>query len=190
MKVIHFSSLLALLPMSWAATFTSCTDAQIATLEVAIDRATNKSFAAIEHLEDNPNGSDIQTTWYGTFSTERYDRVLTAFKKFAPDLATTFSYDCSCVSDVVIATIGGTYGDVKICSVYFNEAVNPPSGQHRNQWDTIIHEATHFRDVLGTSDHGYGVEMCKKFALEDPEEAVDNADNHARFAVQVPPWGP
>lgn len=66
--------------MSWAATFTSCTDAQIATLEAAIDRATNKSFAAIEHLEDNPNGSDIQTTWYGTFSTERYNRVLTAFK--------------------------------------------------------------------------------------------------------------
>lgn len=57
------------------------------------------------------------------------------FQKFAPDLATTFSYDCSCVSDAVIATIGGTYGDVRICSVYFNEAVVPPSGQHRNQWE-------------------------------------------------------
>lgn len=41
---------------------------------------------------------------------------------------------------------------------------------------TIIHEATHFRDVLGTRDHGYGVEYCKQFAIEDPEKAVENAE--------------
>lgn len=41
---------------------------------------------------------------------------------------------------------------------------------------TIVHEATHFRDTLGTSDHGYGVDVCKQIALEDPDEAVDNAE--------------
>lgn len=41
---------------------------------------------------------------------------------------------------------------------------------------TIIHEATHFRDVLGTTDYGYGVDYCKQFALEDPEKAVKNAE--------------
>lgn len=72
---------------------------------------------------------------------------------------------------------------------------------------TLIHEATHLRDVLGTSDHGYGVELCKQFALEDPKKAVDNAElvflrpasapimlmlssNHDRFAVEVGPFGP
>lgn len=80
MRLSHlFGSSLLLSGVS-AVTFTSCTAAQISTLEVAIDRATNKSYAAIEHLEANPNGSDIQTTWYGAFSTERYNRVLTAFK--------------------------------------------------------------------------------------------------------------
>lgn len=158
---MRISHIIGLFPLgSVAVTFTSCTPAQVSTLEVAIDRATNKSYAAIEHLEANPTGSEIQTTWYGAFSTERYNRVLTAFKvsyvmfsrvcetryedgilrpmfhqKFAPDLATTFTYDCSCVSDAVIATIGGRYGDVRICSVYFNEAIVPPSGQHRNQWE-------------------------------------------------------
>ncbi|KAH6654709.1 hypothetical protein BKA67DRAFT_677239 [Truncatella angustata] len=189
MRGYRLFSLLPLLSGSLAATFTSCTDSQIATLEIAIERATNKSFAAIEHLEDNPNGSEIQTTWYGAFSTERYNRILTAFKKFAPDLATTFRYDCACVSSAVIATIGGTYGDVRICSVYFDETVVPPGG-HRSQWDTIVHEATHFRDVLRTVDNGYGVEACKQFALEDPEKAVETADCHARFAVEVPPFGP
>ncbi|KAF2794862.1 zincin [Melanomma pulvis-pyrius CBS 109.77] len=185
----YLISILTLLAGSWAATFTSCSAPQIATLETALERATNKSYAAIKHLEANPNGSALQTTWYGTFSTTRYNKILTAFKKFAPDLATTFSYDCSCVSDVVIATPENTYGRVRICSVYFNTAVVPATG-HRSQWDTIVHEATHFRAVLGTTDSGYGVEACKRFALEDPEKAVNNADNHARFAVEVEPFGP
>ncbi len=59
----------------------------------------------------------------------------TMLQKFAPDLATTFSYDCSCISDVVFATVGNTYGGVTICSVYFNEALLPPTGQHRSQWE-------------------------------------------------------
>lgn len=80
MRFSHILSCLPLLSSARAATFTSCTAAQISTLEVAIDRATNKSYAAIEHLEANPNGSEIQTTWYGAFGTERYNRVLTAFK--------------------------------------------------------------------------------------------------------------
>lgn len=80
MRISHLLGLLSVVSGTLAATFKSCTAAQIVTLEAAIERATNKSFAAIEHLEDNPNGSDVQTTWYGTFSTDRYNRVLTAFK--------------------------------------------------------------------------------------------------------------
>lgn len=80
MRISHLVGLLSVVSGTLAATFKSCTAAQIVTLEAAIERATNKSFAAIEHLEDNPNGSDVQTTWYGKFSTDRYNRVLTAFK--------------------------------------------------------------------------------------------------------------
>lgn len=49
-------------------------------------------------------------------------------------------------------------------------------GQRSDQVSTIVHEATHFRDTLGTSDHGYGVDVCKQLALDDPDEAVDNAE--------------
>lgn len=77
MRLLH---LLATASGALAVTFTSCTAPQIATLEAAIERATNKSYAAIEHLEANPNGSEVQTTWYGEFSRERYNRVLGAFE--------------------------------------------------------------------------------------------------------------
>lgn len=54
----------------------------------------------------------------------------------------------------------------------------PPSQRNmlNKNGSTLIHEATHFRDVLGTVDNGYGVEACKKFALEDPEKAVSTAE--------------
>ena len=41
---------------------------------------------------------------------------------------------------------------------------------------TLIHESTHFRDVLGTIDHGYGADFGKKVAQEDPDKAVNNAE--------------
>ncbi|KAF2705891.1 zincin [Pleomassaria siparia CBS 279.74] len=167
--------LLSLVAGCSAATFTSCTPDQVATLEVAIDRATNKSYAAIAHLQDNPTGSELQTTWYGTFDTARYDRILAAFKKFGPDLATKFEYDCSCQGDIVIAYPHNTYGLVTVCSVYFNTELVPATG-HRSQWDTLVHEATHFRDVLGATDSGSGVDYCKSIALSDPVTAVKNAE--------------
>lgn len=80
MRISHIFGFLPLLSGGGAVTFTSCSAAQISTLEVAIERATNKSYAAIEHLEANPNGSELQTTWYGAFGRDRYNRVLAAFK--------------------------------------------------------------------------------------------------------------
>ncbi|KAI1342867.1 Metalloprotease [Xylariaceae sp. FL0016] len=177
------------LGISWAVTFTSCSNSEIATLQTAMGRATDKAYAVIDYLEANPNGSDLWTTYYGAFTTERYNRVLTAFQKIAPDIATTYSYDCSCDSDVVIASIGGSYGEVQICNVYFNTGVVPATGM-RSQWTTIIHESTHFPAVLRTYDNGYGADYCKQIALEDPEKALSTADCHTVFALEVPPYGP
>lgn len=115
-------------------------------------------------------------------------------QKLAPDLGTVFSYNCSCTGEIVYAYPGNTYGDVTLCSVYFNEEYLPPAGQHRSQWEynspfilshfrnsdkilsTLIHEAMHFRDTLGATDRGTGVEVCKALAIQDPEKAVSNAE--------------
>lgn len=80
MRAFQLFGFLPLLSGSWAATFPQCGTSQIATLQRAMGRATTKSLAAIEHLEANPNGSELQTTWYGAFDTARYARTLAAFK--------------------------------------------------------------------------------------------------------------
>lgn len=80
MRLINLCTFLSSTTGALAATFTSCSESRIATLEVAIGRATTKAYPAIDHLEANPNGSDLQTTRYGEFNAARYSKVLTAFK--------------------------------------------------------------------------------------------------------------
>ena len=67
------------------------------------------------------------------------------------------------------------HGHVALCSVNFDPGVVPEEG-FRNTWGTLVHAATHFRQTLGTVDHGYSPEVCKEFAREDPEMAVENAE--------------
>lgn len=130
---MHFLPLFTLLGSATAASFVDCTAPQIATIEKAIDRATERAYAAVEHLVANPNGSALQTAYYGKFDKARYTKILKAFRKMAPDLDAVFKYDCGCTSDVVIAFPTGTYGYTTICSVYFDEAIIPAEG-FRSQW--------------------------------------------------------
>ncbi|PKS12603.1 hypothetical protein jhhlp_000811 [Lomentospora prolificans] len=172
----YYISLLSLLFAagdSLAATFASCSSSQIAALETAIEHATNKSYAVIDHFEANFKWRLLGT---GAFSQERCDRTLNAFRHMA-----------------VIATIGGTYGDVKICSIFIG---------------TIIHEADslqscagYYRHRLrrgalpvdrqvgpGTSGFYCGLSAPLRFLLVRSSRAPLSC--HARFAVDVQYFGP
>ncbi|KAL5390727.1 hypothetical protein PMIN06_008342 [Paraphaeosphaeria minitans] len=181
MELLPLSTLLG---TATAASFISCTAPQIATIEKAIVRATERAYAVVEHLGANPNGSALQTAYYGTFDRGRYSKILKAFRKMALDLDAVFAYECGCASEVIIAHPSNTYGYTTLCTVYFDEGIVSAEGFWR-QWSTLVHEATHFRELLDTRDHGYTPEVCKQLAKEDPVKAVGNADNHANFAVEV-----
>lgn len=47
---------------------------------------------------------------------------------------------------------------------------------------TIIHEASHFPEYAGTSDHAYGQSACRDLAKSDPGRAVMNAEYVAQPA--------
>lgn len=74
-----------------AATFKSCSTTQIATLQVAIDRATEGAYAVVEHLTANPRGSTLQTTWFGAFNATSHSRTLAAFRVCAHSYATSWN---------------------------------------------------------------------------------------------------
>jgi peptidyl-Lys metalloendopeptidase len=51
---------------------------------------------------------------------------------------------------------------------------------------TLIHEMSHFNVVASTDDYVYGQTGAMNLALTNPDQAVDNADNHEYFAENNP----
>ena len=51
---------------------------------------------------------------------------------------------------------------------------------------TLIHEMSHFTVVAGTDDYVYGQAGAKNLAITNPNNAVNNADNHEYFAENTP----
>jgi len=48
---------------------------------------------------------------------------------------------------------------------------------------TLIHEASHFDDTMGTRDHRYFMEECLTFGAENPNQAINNADSIAGYII-------
>jgi hypothetical protein len=48
---------------------------------------------------------------------------------------------------------------------------------------TLIHEASHFSDTMGTKDWRYFMNKCITFGQENPDQAIDNADSIAGYVV-------
>jgi hypothetical protein len=112
----------------------------------------------------------------------------------------TSSYNSGCCSTQAIRTVYlcGKYPDCSFCTIsdLSNRFVLPVGGPRNRIWltcrvrphpaklmflsscfnSTIIHEGTHFDDVLGTDDYVYGQSDCKALAKSNPTDAVYNAE--------------
>ena len=49
----------------------------------------------------------------------------------------------------------------------------------------FIHETTHYSTIGPTEDHVYGRDKSHEYALDDPDKAVNNADNYMFFAENM-----
>ncbi|KAF9259015.1 zincin [Marasmius fiardii PR-910] len=157
----------------------NCATTRRTTNDQAITAAATLADNAVSHLTANPSGSSLQTTWYGTFASSRYSVTLSSFRTLQTTPA-GWTYDCSCTDTGTYAYIfRNEYGVVYLCGLYWQVATTG-SGSRA---DTIIHEGTHFNQVLGTDDYTYGEANCRALARSSPAQAVDNADNHAFFSV-------
>ncbi|KAF9259016.1 zincin [Marasmius fiardii PR-910] len=156
----------------------NCATTRRTTNDQAITASATLAKNSINHLTANPSGSSLQTTWYGTFASSRYSVTLSAFRTLSTAPA-GWTYDCSCTDTGTYAYVyPDTYGVVYLCGLYWQVATTG-SGSRA---DTIIHEGTHFPQVLGTDDVTYGESNCKALARSNPAQAVNNADNHAFFS--------
>jgi peptidyl-Lys metalloendopeptidase len=159
--------------------YESCTTDQQATLQTAHSNATMISGLSVDHLAANPSGSTLYTTWFGTYTSTRfnivsdnYDAIYDAFQN-AP-----VTYNCKCRRRVFAYVYPSQPYRIYLCRVFWDVS---PLGRD-SQAGTLVHEMSHFYVVASTDDYVYGESGAKSLAITNPDQAIANADNYEYFA--------
>ena len=103
------------------------------------------------------------------------------FVRYTPD----FGESLGCTpSSPVNQTAAVCRTDIKTRTIGFTRlfcVVAPISPGKDSKISTLIHEVTHFEDILDTYDHRYGFELSKKFSKSELHMVKSNADSYAGY---------
>lgn len=182
----------------------SCSASQIADLNLSLAEAEIISRIAYEDLQrlfpDSPQSSYPELAnaprrqrWFGSFSLANYQTVMERFQNINSALADEqISFDCGC-RDLAAAdrpfVYAYVYPDapfvVNLCGQFWQanlSGIDSKSG-------TLIHELSHFSILGGTNAtraEVYGTSNALNLADNDPNYAVQNAENYEYFAENTP----
>jgi len=156
-----------------------------------INKAHTEAINMTEVASDAMNNTSANTkatryvTWFGHSSTQRQKDVTAHFSKLYDTLDNKeITFDCgTCTEDGTFAYV---YPDesynIYLCGGFWGADLIGTDSQA----GTLIHELSHFLIVGGTVDHVYGQDNAKELALNSPDQAVNNADNHEFFSENSP----
>ncbi|CAE6336385.1 unnamed protein product [Rhizoctonia solani] len=162
--------------------YKGCSAQQQLLINLAVDSANEYVANATTYLDGISSGTPRYTEWFGAFGPTRFDRVKSHFTSIGTDAASSI-YDCSCKKTAVYAYVyQDSPGYVNLCDAFW---AAPDTGTN-SRAGTIVHEQSHFAVNGGTDDHVYGPVSAQTLAKLDPDQAIDNADNHEYFAENDP----
>lgn len=165
-------------------TFNACTAQRQSQLLTARTEAKTYSSIAKNYLLAGNQGSRY-TTWFGVFTSTRYNTVTNNFVAIsnAMDNANV-RFDCTCTQTNVYAYVYPNQPyNIYLCGAFWSA---PMTGTD-SKAGTLVHEMSHFDVVAGTDDFAYGQTAARNLAINNPNNAVQNADNHEYFAENTPP---
>lgn len=164
--------------------YKSCSTTQISTAGSAVNAARNYSENGKGYLNAGTVGSRY-TSWFGAYTSTRY---ATAKQHFAAiDSAIDQSggqvtINCGCNQSYYAYVYPTRPYEIFVCKAFWSA---PMTGTD-SKGGTLIHEMSHFNVVAATDDHVYGQTAARNLAASDPDQALDNADNHEYFAENNP----
>jgi peptidyl-Lys metalloendopeptidase len=168
--------------VSGASTFTKCTASQQSSLVSARTEASTYSANALAYLNAGTQGLRY-TTWFGTYLASRYNTVKTHFGSISSAMDNApVDFNCGCKKKYYAYVYANQPYKIYLCSVFWTA---PLTGTD-SKAGTLIHEMSHFTVVAGTNDYVYGQAGAKSLAISNPNNAVNNADNHEYFAENTP----
>jgi peptidyl-Lys metalloendopeptidase len=165
--------------------FFGCSASQQTDLINARNAASTYAADDVAYFAANKQG-ERYVTWFGVYDSARYNLVKTHFTnvQYAVDTANPMTFDCTCTDPGVYAYV---YPDspfnIYLCGAFWSA---PTTGTD-SKAGTLIHEVTHFTVVGGTDDYAYGQTAAKALAINNPAQAVMNADSHEYFSENNPP---
>jgi peptidyl-Lys metalloendopeptidase len=163
-------------------TFNSCDAGQQSLLVAARDQAKIYAANSENYLLAGNQGSRY-TTWFGQFSSGRYDTVKNNFIAISNAMDNAgVQFDCKCKQPYYAYVYPNDPYKIYLCKVFWQA---PLSGTD-SKAGTLIHEMSHFDVVAGTDDVVYGKTGAMNLASTDPNAAITNADSHEYFAENTP----
>lgn len=159
--------------------YTNCTTTQKSSLSTAHNNAISISGKAINNLTTYPSGSTLYKTWFGTYSSTRFNTVKSHFNAINNSFVNkSVVYDCGCTDSAYAYVYANQPYKIYLCRAFWSA----PSLGRDSKAGTLVHEMSHFTVNGGTTDYVYGATGAKNLALSSPSKAVMNADNHEYFA--------
>ena len=173
---------------SAAPTITGCTTTEQAALEADVLAARSYIDGAVAYLAAGTAGARYQY-WFGAYDATRWGTVQTTYARLKALYDGAPLLDCdpsggNCAAGVYAWTpvVVSTALPIHLCPPYFSA---PATGVDSRP-GTLIHEATHYTDILNAQDNAYGQAPSHALAGPTPELAVRNADSYEYFAENAP----
>jgi peptidyl-Lys metalloendopeptidase len=162
--------------------YSKCTASQQSTVASAVSNASAYANNSNSYLQAGTVGARY-TTWFGAYTSSRYNTAKTHFTAIKDAFDTKpIVVDCSCKKSYYAYVYPSQPYKIYVCRAFWNA---PMTGTD-SKAGTLVHEMSHFNVVAATDDHVYGQSGAKSLAISNPDNALDNADNHEYFAENTP----
>ena len=159
----------------------ACSNSEQTTILSALDAAKTMANSSVSYL--NGNAGPRYTTWFGSYTSSRWNKVASNFDAIKDALDNKpKTFDCSCNQSYFAYVYPNQPYKVYLCRAFWNARLTGTD----SKGGTIIHEVSHFNAVAGTDDIVYGQSGAKSLAISDPNGATNNADSHEYFAENTP----
>ncbi|XP_019855062.1 PREDICTED: uncharacterized protein LOC105313627 [Amphimedon queenslandica] len=141
--------------------------------------AHKKLCAGIDKAKGRVGNNNLYVTWFGAYTEAREKTVKKVYSSMRSKLESTSVtyYNNGPKCEGKPRAVAYTYRPSKVvylCEAFYRLPL-ACSGTSSTKEGTLVHEWAHaFAD---RSDEGYGPDNCKGFARDDPDKAINNADN-------------
>ncbi|MGX5174866.1 M35 family metallo-endopeptidase [Aliikangiella sp. IMCC44653] len=159
----------------------ACSNSEQNSVMSALSAAKTMANDSVAYL--NGNATARYTTWFGQYSSSRWNKVASNFDAIKDALDNKpKTFDCSCNQNYFAYVYPNQPYKVYLCRAFWTASTTGTDSKA----GTIIHEVSHFNVVAGTDDVVYGQTGAKNLAISDPNAATNNADSHEYFAENTP----